>query len=296
MFMGEQPMCRLTPFLLMLPFVLACSEQDVRNAATSNSLRQVGLAIQDTSQKQATDENAATTPTAGRQIIYKASIDLHVKSFADADRRITALVNESGGFIAQFREDRRYGTQRGGHWTIRVPVAQFTVLLDAVSQLGVAERREVQSQDVTEEYVDLESRLKNKQTLESRLLELVSKRGDAIKDVLALETELSRVREEIEKLQGRMRYLSDRVALTTIEIQAYERLDYEPPNATLAQRISSTFLISLDRLRQFGEAVVLIGTAALPWAVTALLLFLPMGMIMRRRRRAHASTMTASAT
>jgi hypothetical protein len=138
---------------------------------------------------------------------------------------------------------------------------------------------------VTDEYVDLESRLKNKQTLESRLLELVAKRGDEIKDVLALEAELSRVREEVEKIQGRLRYLGDRVALTTIEIAAYERLDYEPPEATFGQRIASTFAVSLDRLRQCGQAIVLVFTALAPWAIAAAVVVLPLALLLRRRWR-----------
>jgi uncharacterized coiled-coil protein SlyX len=240
------------------------------------------------------DSKASTQPTAGRQVIYRAAVNLNVKSFAETDRRIGALVNESGGYVSQFSEDRSYGTQRGGRWTIRVPVAKFTWLLDQVGQLGVAERRDVQSQDVSEEYVDLESRLKNKQTLESRLLELVAKRGDEIKDVLALESELSRVREEIEKIQGRLRYLTDRVALTTIEISAYERLDYEPPEATFGQRIASTFTGSLDHLRQFGQAVVLVLTALAPWVVAAAILGLPVVLAIRWRRRARSTAVTAS--
>ena len=106
---------------------------------------------------------------------------------------------------------------------MRIPVPQFQRFVEETSRLGVSERREIQSDDVTEEYVDLEARLANKQQLEARLLELVAKRTDEIKDVIAVEAELSRVREEIERMQGRLRYLTDRVALTTVEITAYER-------------------------------------------------------------------------
>src|SRR5262245_8210567 len=171
--------------------------------------------------------------TAGRQVIYRASISLHVDSFAKTDEKIAALVKDWGGYISQSGEDRSYGTQRGGRWTVRVPVDKFFTFLDAVGQLGVTDRRDVQSQDVSEEFVDLEARLKNKQVLDSRLVELVGKGGYEIKDGLALETELSGVREEIERMQGRLRYLNDRVTLTTVEITASERTDYQPPQATL---------------------------------------------------------------
>jgi len=299
-------MRRLVPALLISAMTTACGVEVAREAASFNSLKQLSLASQnyhDTFQTiarvdnvviQAAGETNAAQSTAGRQIIYRASINLHVKSFAEADQKIAALVSDAGGYISQFSEDRSFGAQRGGRWTIRVPAARFNSFLDAAGQLGIAERREVQSQDVTEEFVDLEARLKNKQALESRLLELVSKRGDAIKDVLALEAELSRVREEIEKLQGRLRFLTDRVSLTTIDITAYERLDYQPPEATFPARIASAFWLSLDRLRQFGEAIALVLTAAAPWAIVFAMLLLPIASVVCRSWRARRGNLVAA--
>jgi hypothetical protein len=318
-------MSRLLLITLVLLTATSCSDElnARRQGASSNSLRQLGMALQTGHDSDATHNFAlafdslqasvqnpsegvksdqssdgavaqpgspvaptsAVPPTADRQIIYRASINLQVKNFADTDSKIASFVKDAHGFISQFSEDRSYGAQRGGRWTIRLPIANFTSFLDSVAHLGVSERREVQSQDVTEEYVDLEARLKNKQALEGRLLELVSKRSDNIKDVIALETELGRVREEIERMQGKLRYLKDRVSLTTIEITAYERLDYQPPEATFSARIISTFRASLDNLRQFAEGVVLFLIAFLPWLLVLATIFLPAIYAIRRRFR-----------
>ena len=218
-----------------------------------------------------------------RQIIYRASLLLYVTDFGAADQQIQKLTKDAGGYIAQFREDRPSGSIRGGKWTARVPQEKFDAFLDAVCSLGIAGHREVQSDDVTEEYVDINARLKNKQALESRLLELVAKRTDAIHDVVALENELARVREEIERMQGRLRYLTDRVALTTVEIAAYERIDYCPPQATLAGKIAHTFFASLDGLRECAEALLLCLVALLPWAFTFAVLCIPLVLAIRRR-------------
>ena len=234
-----------------------------------------------------------TPPTAGRQIIYRATLVLNVKDFAETERQIAAIIKQTGGFVAQFREERPYGAQRGGRWTIRVPVPKFDQFVEEAGRLGVAQSREIASQDVTEEFVDLTARLKNKQQLETRLLELVAKRGDEIKDVLALEAELSRVREEIERMQGRLRYLTDRVALTTVEIAAYERTDYVPPEApTFAGKIAQTFSDSLAGLRTFGEALVLIAVAVAPWLLALVIASLPVVWLLwrvTRRKRAVAA-------
>ncbi len=300
-------MSRLLLVSCLLLSAVSCSEQGhpAARMESANNLKQVGMAVQnahDTFQAvpppgkaagegevQSATGSSAVQPALNRQIIYRATISLQVKSFAETDREIAARVKEAGGYVAQFNEDRSYGNQRGGRWTVRLPVAGFTSFLDAVGKLGVAERRDVQSQDVTEEYVDLEARLKNKQALESRLLELVAKRGDAIKDVIAIEQELSRVREEIERMQGKLRYLSDRVSLTTVEISAYERLDYEPEEATFSARIVNTFQGSLTQLRQFGEGLLLIVTALLPWMIVGVVVFIPVGLVVRRMKKGRAA-------
>jgi uncharacterized coiled-coil protein SlyX len=283
-------MRRLSPLIFLLPSIVSCAEQSPSASYTAAPADATTTLVSNVASQVLTEEGAAKQPTAGRHVIYRASIALHVKDFAEADRKIVALVNSAGGYLAQYREDRPHGAQRGGHWTVRVPVSQFTSFLEAVGQLGVAEQREVQSQDVTEEFVDLNSRQKNKQALESRLLELVANRGDDIKDVLALEAELSRVREEIEKIQGKLRFLTDRIALTTMDISAYERLDYRPPEATFAGRIAATFLISLDRLRQLLEAAAVALTAVAPWAFALAVIVSPFAIFFRNRRRRSRAT------
>jgi uncharacterized coiled-coil protein SlyX len=229
---------------------------------------------------------------AKRQIIYRATIVLSVPDFGEAEKQLAGLVKTSGGFVAQFREDRPYGSQRGGHWTVRVPVDRFQRFVDDVGKLGVAESREVQSEDITEEYVDLTARLKNKERLEERLLELVANRSDEIKDVIALEAELNRVREEIERLQGRLRYLSDRVQLSTVTITAYERQHYRPPESTLTGRVAQTFALSLESLQQVGEGLLLAAVALAPWVFVLAVATLPavwgLRRAIKRKRRAGA--------
>jgi hypothetical protein len=280
-------MMRVAVPLVLFIGLISCSAQHPASAPSPAAAQTTQVSLQG----QATPSSPATP----RQIIYRANIDLRVPDFGAVDKKIQVLLKESGGYLAQFREDRPYGAIRGGHWTLRVPADRFDQLLDDIASLGVAERREVQADDVTEEYVDLTARLKNKQQLESRLLELVAKRGDEIKDVLAIETELSRVREEIERLQGRLRYLSDRVALTTIEVMAYERHDYRPVEATLIGRIEHTFRASLAGLAQCAEALLLAAVALLPWLVVLAVAAAPLIIWIRRSlRRKPAQIVTAS--
>jgi uncharacterized coiled-coil protein SlyX len=286
---------------LLLLVVLGCGGPQNYSASSPGAIE----SSRDSSGAPEGEAAGAETPPAGstppaakapRQIIYRATLVLNVQNFVDTERKIAALVKTTGGFVAQFREDRPYGAQRGGHWTVRIPVDQFQPFVDQAGKLGVAESREVQSEDVTEEYVDLSARLKNKQQLEARLLELVAKRGDEIKDVIALEAELSRVREEIERMQGRLRYLNDRVQLTTVDITAYERLDYRPPESTFSGRVAQTLAVSLDNLKLVGEALLLSLVAVAPWlAVLAVLLLPPILLLRRLVRRPRPPVVTAEA-
>jgi uncharacterized coiled-coil protein SlyX len=266
---------------------IATYQPTAGDAASAESVPQVGEKVPED----------VSVPTAGRQIIYRATIVLDVKDFAATERQVAALIKQTGGFVAQFREERPYGAQRGGRWTIRVPVPQFDKFVEEAGKLGVAQSRDITSEDVSEEFVDLTARLKNKQQLEARLLELVAKRSDEIKDILALEAELSRVREEIERMQGRLRYLTDRVALTTVELAAFERQDYKPPEApTFATQIAQTFAESVAALRQLGEGLVLVAVALAPWLLAACLVAVPLFWWLRRlTRRKPAPVVTATA-
>jgi hypothetical protein len=223
---------------------------------------------------------------AARKIVYRATVVLDVQDFGATEKQLAAEIASTGGYVATFHEERQLGELRGGHWVVRVPVERFDKFVEAVSHWGVPCERSVQAEDMTEEFVDLSARLKNKQQLETRLLELVAQRGDAIQAVLALEAELSRVREEIERMQGRLRYMSDRVALTTVDITAREQREYLPPEApTFAGQLRATFFASFRVLRQFGETCLLVLIAITPW----LIVFVPLGLLayycLRRRLR-----------
>ena len=225
--------------------------------------------------------------TTDRKIIYKATLWLSVEDFGATEKGITELVKQSGGYVAQFSEDRRYGDMRGGQWVLHVPTDRFDAVLEGASQLGVPTNREVTAEDITEEYVDLSARLKSKQGIESRLLELVTKAGE-VKDIVAVETELGRVREEIERIEGRLRFLADRVALTTITIHAHEQRGFRPQQATLSGKIASTFWASLDGMRTLAEAALLAAVALGPWLALLALVVMPLFVLLKRLTRRPA--------
>lgn len=223
-----------------------------------------------------------------RKIIYTAELTLVVEDFSKTESAVPALVSRFGGYISASHVDRTQGDRRSGSWTVRIPVDRFDDFLDAAVDLGVPENRTTQAQDVSEEFVDLEARIKNKREVERRIAKLLEDRSGDIKDVIAVETELGRVREEIERMEGRLRYLTNHTALTTVTINAREERDYVPPQApTFTAQIGHTWTGSLEALMKAGKALTLTGVAITPWLpVTAVPVVLSFWLVRRRLKAA----------
>ena len=133
---------------------------------------------------------------------------------------------------------------------------------------------------------DLDARIANKRRLEAELLTLLDERDGQLKDVIAVKQELSSVREEIERMEGRLRFLRDQVALTTITITAREDRNYTPQQApTFALRIGGAWVGSLLAMREAGENLVIAAVAFAPWGLAACVVAIPFFMWLRRSLR-----------
>jgi hypothetical protein len=203
---------------------------------------------------------------AARKIIYDARIDLLVDSLNATEQAISKIIKENDGFLAESDQSSSQQNQRRATWRVRVPVANFDAFVAAVVRLGEVRQNHVGSQDVTEEYLDLDARIRNKREEEKRLLKHLADSTGKLDDILAVERELSRVRGEAEQMEGRLRFLADRAELSTVTIEANEWKDYKPPvAASFATQISRTFFLSVERLVDFGKALLIVFIALVPW-------------------------------
>jgi hypothetical protein len=243
-------------------------------------------------QSQARYANNFQTPRsdAARRIIYEAEVSLVVKKMSETEAQIGKLLKQFDGYIADAAVDRRQGQERSGRWKVRVPAANFDAFLDEVSKLGIAESRRQTAQDVSEEFVDLEAQISNKRKLEERIVALLKDASGKIKDVIEVEGELARVRGQIEQMEGRLRYLTNRTDLTTISIVAREEENYVPPAApTFVNRIAQAWKTSLDSLQKFGERLVVATIFAFPWVVVFSLVLVPAAWYVRKRKTTNDS-------
>jgi hypothetical protein len=234
-------------------------------------------------------ERAAGLP---RKIIYNADLWVVVKDVATAEERLRQLVKEHGGFVAAAESSGASGSRRTGMWKVRLPADRLEDFVAAAQDLGVPERSKRDSQDVTEEYYDLEDRIKNKKAEQEALRGYLAdkKATSKLEEILAVERELSRVRGELDGMEGKLRRLRDLSALATVTVHLQEIRDYVPPQApTFRSRAGTVLADSFNLLVRFGEGVALLAVALVPWLPLLAVAGLIFGFIGRRFRRRDAA-------
>ena len=162
-----------------------------------------------------------------RKIIRESWVRMEVKDIKESSEKVKALVMDQGGYLTN-ESDRSTDYSLETSMSIRVPADHFDTLLDGI--IAVAEKtdyKNVTARDVTEEFVDIEARLRTKKEVEKRYLEILSKAA-TIKDILLVEEQLRVIREEIEAREGRLKYLQNQVSYSTINLEMYQKLTFEP--------------------------------------------------------------------
>lgn len=223
-----------------------------------------------------------------RKLIYRANLVMPVEDYSKAQTALRDLVALSGAYILQFSENANTG-ERGGTYTIKVAANGFVSLLDGLEKISPSLQRNVQGQDVTEEYVDLNSRLKAKQMVETRLLGFMEK-ASKTDELLAFSNELSKVQEAIEQIKGRIRYLDQNVSFSTIELRMYQQtgnkpLLSDPHKLTLEERIQKAWNSSLNVLVAVMQGILVFLAAAFPILVIGLLIGVPIWVFRRKRNK-----------
>jgi len=191
-----------------------------------------------------------------------------VKDLDAAAHEVEKLVAGHKGFVSKSEVKGDTGTRRMAVFTLRVPVTGFIPLKEGLLALGNVEGNAVETQDVTEEFVDVEARIKNLQEQERKLNELMieKRKEEKLEDVIKVSDRIYAVRGDIERLQGRRNYLLNRVQLSTIHLTLREIKDYKPPTApTFGSRIQESFSTSWEALVDFGQNLVLVGVTLTPW-------------------------------
>lgn len=247
------------------------------------------------------DQSQSVAEAVDRKIIRDANLSLEVAAPADAQRKISSIAESAGGFVVTSEAKRHENADPSSQGlevtlVVRVPALQFGSTLDQIRAIGTRVVQEkITGQDVTEEFIDLEARIKTQKALEQQFLEIM-KRANKVEDALEVQRQIAEVRTEIEKLEGRKRFLGNRASLSTISVTLHE------PTAMVVVS-SSGFGRSVkeavrDAVDIAGAIVLFLIRFVIVMIPIVLLVILPIGLITRfslrraRRRRPHPETVT----
>lgn len=178
-------------------------------------------AYDNTPDKKTIDIPAHQLKNIERKLIKEGRLTFETDNCKTTKSIITAATKSLKGYISN-DDEYSYGDRIQHQVVVRVPSDNFDSLLEKISQsITELDDQNISVQDVTEEYVDVQARLKAKKAVEQRYLDLLNK-AHSVGDILQVENELARLREEIEATEGRLRYLKDQVSLSTLTITYYQ--------------------------------------------------------------------------
>jgi hypothetical protein len=286
----------LTTFILLLAVLAACgaSSRDYSGVAPQQPVEVIREAASAENEAAGgVSYDAATQPQAERMIIWNADIVLTVKDTKQVIDDVQTLARQAGGY-AVGTESWLDNEQLYARLTIRIPAGKFEQTMAGLRALALEVVREsATSEDVTEEYVDLTSRLKALEAKEAQLTALMERAEDT-EAVLAVYEQLSATQIEIEQVKGRMKYLETLSAMATITVN----LNPEPAEPQILEEGWKPFTVVreaarslVDALKGLGNLVIWLIIFALPiLLVLAIPVVIVLLIIRRARRRKRAKT------
>ncbi len=283
--------------LLLFAVLTACASESASFNSNSSSLESAGKPvyasntggggggldkpkIQKISLEEA-DQSQSAPVAVERKIIRNADLSLEVAAPEEIQQKITQITESKGGFVVestQSSSDVKATTRDTVTMTVRVPAAKFNETLDEIRKTGSRVIVEtVKGQDVTEEFIDIEARLKAKKALEEQFLEIM-KRANSVEDALNVQRQLADVRGEIEQIEGRKRFLENQASLSTIKIKLQSPTAFSASSSGFFYQLGQAMSNGFDAALSFILVLVTALIALLPFL---LLIVLPIYLLMR---------------
>ena len=195
---------------------------------------------------------APVAPADSRKLIRNAQLDLQVANYEVALQRLTTFANEEKGFVATQSSSKLPNGKLQGTVVVKVVPENLDRFLEKARGLGELKNQTLGTEDVTKAYFDTDARLRNAKRMEERLLQMLDRNTGKVSDLLQVEKELGRVREQIEQMQGELKYYDALVQYATVTISLAEK-DLDEPAAFLLRETANLSLFSADVEKTFGE-------------------------------------------
>lgn len=157
-----------------------------------------------------------------RMIVRKGNLSIEIENYDESSKRVTEEVAKAKGFVTNSTSSVNTSGKKQGTIEARVPAENYDAFIAGLSSIGKVMTQNISGTDVTEEYIDLEARQLTQKELEKRLLNLLNEKTANLTDVVDVEQKLATVRENIERTEGRMRFLKNQSAFSTLTVSLYE--------------------------------------------------------------------------
>ena len=271
-------MSRLSKPLLLTLFLVGCAGQDSFTSASGPAFAEdmtLALGGAESNAPQAASNRASETKADSngqvdvdsRKLIRTGRLSGVVDDYEPFRAELDSWMAAHGGYVADANLNHHAGMVGYGSLQLRVPSDQLDELLAWTEGKIEVGSLSIDSQDVTEQWTDVDARLSNMKRTEIRLAHLLEHETSNLSDVLAVERELARVRGDIESLEGRLRVLNDQISLASLTLDLSVRTAYEPTlQMSFGDQITSTFGGSISAMDTFARGLVLITVAIAPWA------------------------------
>ncbi|OEH94208.1 DUF4349 domain-containing protein [Bacillus solimangrovi] len=265
---------------VMAIWLVACSSNGVEETTESAPVEAEsefsGESLKNMSLENEANISIEQDKVSERMVAYESYVEVSVKDVEDVMESVEETVKESGGYIVESTISTD-GNYKRGHLSVRVPSQGFENFLTYVESVSEqVDERNVRGEDVTEEYVDLQSRLKAKRAVEERLLSFMNE-AEKTEDLLKISDDLARVQEEIERVEGRVKYLKNNtdyalvnITLRDIKIAIPDVMNTD--DLQTGEKIKQAFMSSLNGITAFFSSIVvfLIGFSPIILLVAAI--------------------------
>jgi hypothetical protein len=195
---------------------------------------------------------SVTGPSANRKLVRNATVELEVVSFDESVQKITGFASEEKGYVATTSSEKQANGKLRGEVVVKILPDNLDRFLQKLRGIGELKNQALTTEDMTKAYFDTESRMKNARLMEQRLIEILKTKSKDVADLLAVEKELGRVREEIETMQGELKLMDSQVAFATVTITLAEK-NMNVPAAFLLKEKAQLSLYATEVEKTYNE-------------------------------------------
>jgi hypothetical protein len=232
--------------------LISCDQRPNANFEGGNPEREYNLIEPAPTKAQARIVRIDKSEIIQRKLIKNGEITFSTKNIDETRKELEKACKEFDGYVSS-EEQQKFDESINYKEVIRIPAGRFDAFMKVIEKLGEhIEYRNFTTQDVTEEFIDTEARLKTKKELETRYHQLLGK-ATKVTDMLAIEEQISKVRTEIETMQGRLNFLTNQVGYSTLTVNYHQVIAGE---FGFGSRLISSFVTGWNGLLAFLIGII----------------------------------------